>query len=47
MVHEEFIRMVLQYKLDTFGPTESLLTVSKSSEYKSFKVLDFDDPPNI
>ena len=23
------------------------LTVSKSSEYKSFKVLDFDAPPNI
>jgi len=26
---------------------ERELTVSKSSEYKSFKVLDFDAPPNI
>lgn len=47
MVDEEFIRMVFQYRIRTHMDLQNLLTVSKSSEYKSFKVLDFDDPPNI
>jgi hypothetical protein len=48
VIYKEFTCLATQSSIiKDVRMRENSLTVSKSSEYKSFKVLDFDVPPNI